>query len=132
VKVDVPAELPPASGDELRIAEVLTNLLGNAIKFTDRGEVGVTVGVMGSEFLVSVWDTGPGIAPDDHARIFEEFHQVDGSSTREKGGTGLGLAIAERIVKLHGGRIWVQSSEGQGSSFWFTMPIRVERQAEDA
>ena len=75
-------------------------------------------------------DTGPGIAPADQAKIFEEFQQVDSSSTRKKGGTGLGLSIARRIVELHGGRIWVESSLGEGSTFWFTLPIGVERQAE--
>ena len=75
-------------------------------------------------------DTGLGIAEADQQKIFEEFQQADSSSTRKKGGTGLGLSIAKRIIELHGGRIWVESSPGQGSTFRFTLPVRVERQVE--
>jgi signal transduction histidine kinase len=75
-----------------------------------------------------VTDTGVGIAPEDRERIFEEFQQVDSSSTRKKGGTGLGLAIARRIVELHGGRIWVESTPGQGSTFAFTLPLNAAKQ----
>ena len=80
-------------------------------------------------FTVAVRDTGPGIAADDQAKIFEEFQQADNSSTRQKGGTGLGLAIAKRIIEMHGGRLWVESSLGEGSTFSFTLPVRVEQQA---
>ena len=73
-------------------------------------------------------DTGPGIAPEDQETIFGEFQQADSSSTRQKGGTGLGLSIAKRIVELHGGRLWVESTLGEGSAFSFTLPIRVEKQ----
>jgi signal transduction histidine kinase len=83
-------------------------------------------------FVVSVNDTGPGIAEADRQRIFEEFQQADSSSTRKKGGTGLGLSIARRIVELHGGRIWVESTVGRGSVFSFRVPARVERQAARA
>jgi signal transduction histidine kinase len=76
---------------------------------------------------VSVTDSGPGIAPEDQQKIFEEFQQVDNSNTRRKGGTGLGLAIARRIIEMHGGRLWVDSILGQGSTFSFSVPIRVER-----
>lgn len=130
LKVIVPSELPLGRGDERRITQVLLNLVGNAIKFTEVGEVRVEAGTSDDTFRVSVTDTGPGIAPADQARIFEEFHQVDSSSTRKKGGTGLGLSIAKRIIEMHGGRIWVESSLGKGSTFWFTLPIRVERQVE--
>jgi signal transduction histidine kinase len=75
---------------------------------------------------VSVSDTGPGIPETQHERIFEEFQQVDGSSTRAKGGTGLGLAIAKKIIELHGGRIWVESVVGKGSTFTFSLPVRTE------
>jgi signal transduction histidine kinase len=79
-----------------------------------------------------VTDTGVGIAAEDQKRIFEEFQQVDTSSTRRKGGTGLGLAIARRIVELHGGRIWVESAPGQGTTFHFTLPLRVGEREEAA
>jgi two-component system cell cycle response regulator DivK len=76
-------------------------------------------------YVVSVTDSGPGIAPEDQGKIFEEFQQVDNSNTRKKGGTGLGLAIARRIIEMHGGRLWVESKLGHGSTFWFSVPIRV-------
>jgi signal transduction histidine kinase len=120
---DVDPDLPPGRGDERRIAQVLMNLVGNAVKFTDRGEVRVAASVADGAFRVAVTDTGPGIAEADQARVFEEFQQVDGATTRKKGGTGLGLAIARRIVELHGGRIGVDSRAGHGSTFWFTLPI---------
>jgi signal transduction histidine kinase len=122
--VDLAAGLPIGHGDERRITQVLLNLVGNAIKFTEKGEVAVRVANSGGEFVVSVADTGPGIAEADRQKIFEEFQQVDSSSTRTKGGTGLGLAIAKRIVELHGGRIWVESTLGKGSTFFFSVPVR--------
>jgi signal transduction histidine kinase len=114
LRVDVAVDLPRGHGDERRITQVLLNLVGNAIKFTDAGEVAVQVVHSGAEFLVSVTDAGPGIALEDQERIFEEFQQSSSSATRTKGGTGLGLSIAKRIVELHGGRIWVQSTVGKG------------------
>jgi polar amino acid transport system substrate-binding protein len=125
LKIDVSPNLTIGKGDEQRIAQVLLNLVGNAIKFTEAGEVRVEVSASDGTFLVAVSDTGPGISEADRQRIFEEFHQVDGSSTREKGGTGLGLSIVKRIIEMHGGRIWVESSPGKGSTFWFKLPIRV-------
>jgi signal transduction histidine kinase/HAMP domain-containing protein len=132
LEVDVPADLPPGRGDERRITQVLLNLVGNAIKFTDAGSVGIRARVVDGSFLVAVSDTGAGIAAEDQERIFEEFQQVDTSSTRRKGGTGLGLAIARRIVELHGGRIWVESTPGQGTIFYFTLPLRVGEREEAA
>jgi signal transduction histidine kinase len=123
----VSPELPLGRGDERRITQVLLNLVGNAIKFTEAGEVRVEVSTTDGAFLVAVSDTGPGIAPADQEKIFEEFRQVDSSSTRKKGGTGLGLSIAKRIIQMHGGRIWVESSPGRGSTFLFTLPVRAER-----
>lgn len=128
LKVTVPEDLTKGMGDEQRIVQVLLNLLGNAIKFTDAGEVRVEATVSNETFWVSVFDTGPGLSEADQRMIFEEFQQADGSSTRKKGGTGLGLAIAKRIVEMHGGRIWVESTLGKGSTFYFTLPVRVERQ----
>jgi signal transduction histidine kinase len=129
LKVTVAPDLPIGRGDQRRLAQVLRNLVGNAIKFTEGGEVHVDVQASDGSFLVSVADTGPGIAAADQQRIFEAFGQIDTAKTR-KGGTGLGLSIAKRIIELHGGRIWVESSLGKGSIFWFTVPIRVERQSE--
>jgi signal transduction histidine kinase len=126
LQVTVAPGLPLGRGDERRLSQVLLNLVGNAIKFTEAGEVRVEVRATDGTFRVAVADTGPGIAPEDQAKIFQEFQQVDSSSTRKKGGTGLGLSIAKRIVELHGGRIGVESSPGQGSTFWFTLPVRVE------
>jgi len=130
LKATVSPNLPLGYGDERRISQVLLNLVGNAIKFTEVGEVRVEVSISDKAFLVFVSDTGPGIAPTDQAKLFEEFHQVDSSSTRKKGGTGLGLAIAKRIVEMHGGQIWLESSLGKGSTFCFTLPIQVEKQTE--
>jgi signal transduction histidine kinase len=115
--------LPHAVGDERRIMQVLVNLVGNAIKFTDAGEVEVQGKLEGDRFVVTVSDTGPGVAPEFRARIFEEFQQADTSTTRPKGGAGLGLAIAKRIVELHGGTLSLLKSEvGRGSTFGFTLP----------
>jgi signal transduction histidine kinase/CHASE3 domain sensor protein len=125
LEVDVPPGLPNGRGDERRLTQVLMNLVSNAIKFTEAGSVSIRAKAEDGNFLVTVSDTGVGIAPEDQKRIFEEFQQVDSSSTRKKGGTGLGLAIAKRIVELHGGRIWVDSSPGAGSTFAFTLPLRV-------
>jgi signal transduction histidine kinase len=130
LKVKIPEILETGKGDEQRIAQVILNLLGNAIKFTEQGKVDVAATVSNESFLVSVTDTGPGLSETDQKKIFEEFRQADGSSTRVKGGTGLGLSISKKIVEMHGGRIWVDSSLGKGSTFSFTLPIRVEMQME--
>jgi len=118
--------LPVGLGDEQRLTQVLLNLVGNAIKFTDAGEVRVTAKAVNGHFNVSVTDTGPGIAEHERARIFEQFHQVDSSLTKAKGGTGLGLAIAKQIVEMHGGRIWVESTPGKGATFQMELPTRAE------
>ena len=130
LKAIVPADLPPGRGDERRLTQVLLNLTGNAIKFTDEGEVSIQARASDGAFVVSVSDSGPGISEADQQTIFEEFQQADSSSTRKKGGTGLGLSISRRIVELHGGRLWVESAPGHGSTFSFTLPIRVEHQTE--
>ncbi|MCW5745717.1 MAG: GAF domain-containing protein [Alphaproteobacteria bacterium] len=132
LKSAVAENLPVGLGDERRLAQVLLNLVGNAIKFTDRGGVEIVATAHDGRFDIAVIDTGPGIAPADQARIFEEFQQVDNTSTRKKGGTGLGLAISRRIVALHGGAITVDSEVGRGSTFRVTLPVRVERQQEAA
>jgi signal transduction histidine kinase len=124
----VPLNLPVGHGDERRLAQVLLNLVGNAIKFTDKGEVAIAATTSDGSFTVAVRDTGPGISPSDQGKIFEEFQQADNSATKRKGGTGLGLSIARRIIGMHGGRVWVESDVGKGSTFAFTIPVKVERQ----
>jgi len=123
---EVAKSLPIGIGDEQRLTQVLLNLVGNAIKFTDTGEVRVTAKAIDDQFNVSVADTGPGIPAEHQARIFEQFQQVDNSNTRAKGGTGLGLAIAKQIVEMHGGRIWVVSTLGHGSTFHMGLPTWAE------
>jgi signal transduction histidine kinase len=130
LRVTIPPNLPLGRGDERRITQVLMNLVGNAIKFTELGEVRVNAMVSDGEFVVSVADTGPGISKPNQRKIFDEFQQVDSSSARAKGGTGLGLAIAKRIIELHGGHIGVDSSPGEGSTFWFKVPLRVGGKVE--
>jgi GAF domain-containing protein len=131
-KVQVAPQLPSGHGDGRRLTQVLINLVGNAIKFTDTGEVAIKAEANNGSFHVSVRDTGPGISAADQARLFQEFQQADNAITRKKGGTGLGLAISKRIIEMHGGRIWVESQPGQGSTFTFMLPVIVERQVEAA
>jgi len=128
-KVELRPDLPPGHGDERRLTQVLLNLVGNAIKFTDAGEVAIKAFSGDGSFNVTVRDTGPGISATDQAKLFQEFQQADNSITKKKGGTGLGLTISKRIIEMHGGRIWVDSSPGNGSTFSFTIPTRVEQQA---
>jgi signal transduction histidine kinase len=118
--------LPTGTGDARRLAQVLLNLVGNAIKFTDQGGVEIRAVQAADRFEFSVVDSGPGIAPADQARIFDEFQQVDNTITRKKGGTGLGLSISRRIVELHGGHITVQSEVGKGSTFTISLPVNAQ------
>ena len=127
-KVDVAAQLPPGHGDGRRLTQVLINLVGNAIKFTDAGEVVIKAAATDGSFHLSVRDTGPGISAADQTRLFQQFQQADNAITRKKGGTGLGLAISKRIIEMHGGKIWVESQVGKGSTFSFTLPVVVEQQ----
>jgi GAF domain-containing protein len=131
-EVVVADDLPIGHGDERRLTQVLLNLVGNAIKFTDVGKVVVRVDASGESYVVSVADTGPGIAEADREKIFEEFQQADTTRAKAKGGTGLGLAISRRIVEMHGGRLWVESRLGEGSTFSFMVPVHVERQVTSA
>jgi len=128
---DVAPGLPLGRGDARRLAQVLLNLVGNAVKFTDQGEVAIGARAGNGNFELTVRDTGPGIAPEDQGKIFEEFQQVDSSNTRKKGGTGLGLAISKRMVEMHGGAISVESEPGHGATFRVSLPIRVEEVADE-
>jgi DNA-binding NarL/FixJ family response regulator/anti-sigma regulatory factor (Ser/Thr protein kinase) len=126
----------PLSGDVRWLRQILLNLLGNAVKFTERGEVilraSATPGAGGVLLRVEVQDTGPGIAPEEHARIFERFTQIDETATRRHGGSGLGLSISKQLVELQGGRIGVESAAGRGSIFWFEVPLGIAERAGEA
>jgi len=132
VRALIPTGLPTVWADRARVRQVLANMLANAVKFTERGTVSVAATAAEGWVTVSVSDTGVGISPEAQAYVFDEFRQADSSTTRRYGGTGLGLAISKRLVTLHGGRIWVDSEVGRGSSFHFTLPIRVRAGGEAA
>jgi signal transduction histidine kinase len=117
--------IPLAYGDGRRITQCLMNLVGNALKFCKRGGVAVGVKRQGNDLLYHVSDTGIGIPKEELKNIFTEFQQVDTAITREFSGTGLGLNITKKFVEMHGGRIWVESEVGKGSTFFFSIPLRV-------
>jgi signal transduction histidine kinase len=121
--VTVDARLGQVRADERKIRQVLLNLLSNAIKFTpERGRIEVRAVPADGVAQVSVTDTGVGIAPEDQETVFEEFRQVGASSAKQEG-TGLGLALCRKLVELHGGKIWIESQVGVGSTFTFTIPL---------
>ena len=125
--LDVAEGVGEIVADERKVRQVLLNLLSNAVKFTpDGGRIHVRVALQHGEVAVAVTDTGVGIAPEDQAVVFEEFRQVGNDQTRKGEGTGLGLALVKRLVELHGGTIRVESEVGQGSTFTFTLPTRLE------
>jgi len=123
---EVAPDVSDAYGDSKRITQCLLNLVGNALKFTRQGRVVVAVNRDSERLRFRVSDTGIGIPADQLDAIFAEFRQVDTTTTRDFGGTGLGLSITKKFVELHGGRIWVESEPGKGSTFYFTIPLRVE------
>ena len=128
---EIQADLPPVRADATRIRQVLINFLSNAAKFTEEGKIVISAHVQtdsldNPEVLVSVTDTGPGIAEEHQAMLFQPFSQVDSSPTRKVGGTGLGLSISRLLIELHGGRIGLKSALGQGSTFYFTLPLPVK------
>ena len=122
----VSPDIPLAQGDGTRITQCLMNLAGNALKFTRRGRVDMDVRLDGEWLVYRVADTGIGIPKDEVENVFAEFRQVDAAITREYGGTGLGLSITKRLVEMHGGRIWVESELGKGSTFFFTVPLHAD------
>jgi len=123
LEVTLPTDLPLVYCDRTRVQQVALNLVSNAVRFTEEG--GITIGVerQDQNVVVSVTDTGPGIAPEDTERIFEPFYQASGNLVGTRGGSGLGLSISRQFVKLHGGRMWVESEVGVGTSFFFTLPV---------
>jgi PAS domain S-box-containing protein len=133
---DVPEDLPKVQADKIRIRQVLLNLVSNAAKFTQEGKISVSARSLEKDdtqsVLVTVYDTGPGITPEDQEKLFEPFSQVDDSPTRKSGGTGLGLSICRHLVELHGGKIWVTSKIDSGSTFAFTIPIQASTQSTNA
>lgn len=126
LKIEVPDDLPPLPADRTRIRQVLINLLSNAARFTEQGGVTISARATEREVIVSVTDTGVGIAEEDIPKVFEEFRQLDGSLRRSANGSGLGLAISKKFVELHGGHIQVESELGKGSTFSFSLPVREE------
>ncbi|MBI5957179.1 MAG: hypothetical protein HY866_00490 [Chloroflexi bacterium] len=116
--------IPPIYVDEVRLRQIVTNLVANAIKFTHKGSVTVRASAISGDVRLEVVDTGIGIPADQFDTIFQEFRQVDDSSTREYEGSGLGLTITRRLVELHGGRIWLESAVGQGSTFFISLPAK--------
>ena len=123
---DVPDDLPPARGDGGRLTQCLMNLAGNALKFTREGRRPASAWSLdGEELIYRVSDTGIGIPPEELQNVFAEFRQVDATVTRQFGGTGLGLSISKKFIEMHGGRIWVESKVGEGSTFFFRVPLRV-------
>ena len=130
----IPQDLPALRADPMKVRQILLNLLSNAAKFTEEGTITVTANVETSpaglpEMVVSVIDSGTGIAPEDQEKLFQPFMQVDGSLTRKSGGTGLGLSICRALVEMHGGRIGLESQVGKGSRFYFTLPIKSNDQS---
>ncbi len=124
LKIEVPADLPPVFCDGTRIRQVILNLLSNAGRFTERGGVQVKAWSKGDGVIISVTDTGPGIAPEKQAKLFEPFQQLDASIRRIHGGSGLGLSISKRFVEMHGGKMWLESQVGVGTTFYFSLPLQ--------
>jgi signal transduction histidine kinase len=123
--VDVAAGIDEIVADERKFKQILLNLLSNAVKFTpDGGRIEVNARRVDGAAQIAVSDTGIGIAPEDRAAVFEEFRQVGRDYTKKQEGTGLGLALTRKFVELHGGRIWLESTPGRGSTFTFTIPLR--------
>ena len=127
---NIPEDLPPVWADETRLQQILYNLIGNAIKFTPKGEIHILAIQMGEYLQFSIRDEGIGIAREKLESIFRSFEQADGSIAREYGGSGLGLSITRQLVELHGGKIWAESEMGQGSTFHFTLPVADEENLE--
>ena len=122
--LDLSDDLPMLRFDRDKIVQVLTNLIDNAFKFTEKGSITIASAPAGEDVLVSVSDTGVGIKKEDFSKLFQQFEQLEKGGTRKAGGTGLGLAISKQIVEKHGGKIWIESHPGTGTTFYFTLPTK--------
>jgi signal transduction histidine kinase len=125
----IPADLPPIRGDKQRLLQIFLNIMSNACKFTESGQITLRAEVQGDSVRVSLQDTGPGIPPEDWSAVFEPFRQT-ASGLRQGGGTGLGMPITKSLVEAHGGRVWLDSRPGQGSTFFVSLPLKAEHLAE--
>ncbi len=132
LRAELPPDLPPVMVDRGRIGQVLLNLLNNARRFTEHGNITISAALEADQVRVTVADTGTGITPDKLPQVFKEFRQLDQTGALQQDGTGLGLAISKRFVEMHGGRIWAESEglPGRGSRFYFTLPLREFQVAE--
>jgi signal transduction histidine kinase len=128
LRIALPTNLPPVDGDAERLRQILLNLVGNAVKFTEHGSVTIGAVATEDEVSVTVTDTGIGIAPDSLPQLFEAFRQVDSRLVRRHGGAGLGLAIAQKLAELMGGQITVHSELGVGSTFTLSVPVAAPTQ----
>ena len=120
--LDVDENVLAVPADRTRLRQILINIMGNAIKFADKGSVSLSMHDKGSHVLIAIRDTGVGIKEENLPVVFEQFRQIDGGLNRAAGGTGLGMPITKKLVELHGGEIWIESVYGQGSTFFFTLP----------
>ncbi len=127
----IPIDVPAVAADEKRVCQILQNMVGNAVKYSENGIVEVSAYVKGNFLVVTVSDTGSGIHAEMHEHIFESFKQVDGAIESEHGGIRLGLGVSKLLVELQGGKIGVESAEGKGSGFWFTLPLAPEGKAPE-
>ncbi|MCA0457737.1 MAG: HAMP domain-containing histidine kinase [Chloroflexi bacterium] len=125
LQANIPENLPLIRADRQRILQILLNIISNACKFTDEGSVNVQVRQQADEVLISISDTGPGIAKEDQAMVFEAFKQTK-TGLRQGGGTGLGMPIAKNLAEAHGGRLWLESEQGKGATFHVALPIKSE------
>ena len=121
------------NADKIRLRQVMINLINNAIKFTEKGKIAIRVAREENNVLISVKDTGIGIPTELLESVFQEFTQVDTSTTRKAGGTGLGLPISRRLIEMHGGRLWAESTgvDGEGSTFYVVLPIEAKINEEE-
>ncbi|MCD6520805.1 MAG: response regulator, partial [Anaerolineae bacterium] len=131
LRKELAGNLPWILADPVRLRQALLNLLTNAVRFTEKGGITVRTSLQDGQILVSVADTGPGIAREDIPKLFKEFHQVHRPKGEKEKGSGLGLSISKHLIELHGGKIWVESERGRGTTFYFTVPLLGERSSQE-